>query len=932
MKATSTSTIHADMPATAWRTMRMALKASSIFTALLLAALMMGGSAPAEAGQGFTVGLPLAGVKSTAGLSLAFDCTWPDGYGYVPIRVSVAAGAPASVDRRISLEISSYYFTERRPVIVNEEIALPAGATSASKVIPFPRCSIDLMLSLNTWVNGRYLKELSFDVRPFKSTFFVANTAPATLFVTNAKIDVSKFDFVNGANLSYNAATLSGSGQPAAIGPANVGAFASLPPADLFEGWINYTALDVIFMARSELENLASTRPKVVEALRDWTRAGGSLCIHEVGKDWQGLAALEQCLQLNVPSEDAAKPLRGWSAADPAQHVGHLQQAGGAIVVTEDFDEELGGADAIRRNKRKKKVPKAPFVWRDAGLGTVIAMHAANPFPGNSGEWQWLFNTIGPSRWQWEMRHGISMYDGNSNFDDYSIADVGLPPVMAYRVLITLFVVGIGPLNYWLLRRKGRLHLLLFTVPVAAIVVSLSLVAYAVIADGFGAYLRARSFTQLDQQRAEAVTWARLSYYAGVAPSDGLQFSQHTALYPVFRDSNYNGSVQAARTLEWTPQQHLVRGWVPSRTPTQYESVNPHASDRMLRIAEVAEPPSCTVENRLGPNIEFLMLRSAAGDLFFGREIAADGRAALELLDTDAKMEEAAIKMINRRNANEPSEMAVVATSAAQLLFGSARRNMRMGNSYVVNGIGLLDSELSLAFEEVGASAGSSDLRRHRGPASRRRSGHERTRRTAKPARDSRNLVTGMIAHLPAAFATVSDGPLIELVKLHRYFGRTKAVYDVNFTVGRGQVFGYIGPNGAGKTTSMRILATLDMPTHGDAFVDGFSVVQDADRVRRRLGFMPDYFDTQPNIVVGEYLDFFARAYGLMGAERQRALQRVMSFTKLDGLTEKPIDGLSKGMKQRLCLGLRHDSRSAGDDPGRTGRRSRSAPASSCAR
>ncbi len=135
----------------------------------------------------------------------------------------------------------------------------------------------------------------------------------------------------------------------------------------------------------------------------------------------------------------------------------------------------------------------------------------------------------------------------------------------------------------------------------------------------------------------------------------------------------------------------------------QYESVSPHASDRQLRIAEVAEPPSCTVENRLGADVEFLMLRSAAGDLYFGRDIAVDGRAALEILDSDAAMEAAAIKMINRRNANETDEMAITTTPAAQLFFGSARRNMRMGNSYVVNGSGLLDSELALAFEEVGA-------------------------------------------------------------------------------------------------------------------------------------------------------------------------------------------------------------------------------------
>jgi ABC-2 type transport system ATP-binding protein len=145
--------------------------------------------------------------------------------------------------------------------------------------------------------------------------------------------------------------------------------------------------------------------------------------------------------------------------------------------------------------------------------------------------------------------------------------------------------------------------------------------------------------------------------------------------------------------------------------------------------------------------------------------------------------------------------------------------------------------------------------------------------------------------------------PLIELRRLHRYFGDTKAVYDMSFEVYAGEVFGYIGPNGAGKTTSMRILATLDEPTYGDAFVDGFSVVDDPDHVRRRLGFMPDYFGTYQNVNVVEYLDFFARAYGLRSYQRKAAVDSVMEFTMLDQLADKPIVGLSKGMKQRLCLG-----------------------------
>jgi ABC-2 type transport system ATP-binding protein len=144
---------------------------------------------------------------------------------------------------------------------------------------------------------------------------------------------------------------------------------------------------------------------------------------------------------------------------------------------------------------------------------------------------------------------------------------------------------------------------------------------------------------------------------------------------------------------------------------------------------------------------------------------------------------------------------------------------------------------------------------------------------------------------------------MIELRRLHRFFGATKAVNDVSFEVPRGTVFGYIGPNGAGKTTSMRILATLDLPSYGDALIDGFSVINDPDRVRHRLGFMPDSFGTYADVNVEEYLDFFARSYGLVGRERHQRLQYVMGFTGLDRLKDKPIRGLSKGMKQRLCLG-----------------------------
>ena len=149
----------------------------------------------------------------------------------------------------------------------------------------------------------------------------------------------------------------------------------------------------------------------------------------------------------------------------------------------------------------------------------------------------------------------------------------------------------------------------------------------------------------------------------------------------------------------------------------------------------------------------------------------------------------------------------------------------------------------------------------------------------------------------------------LEVSGLTRSFGALKAVDDVSFSVGFGEIVGFIGPNGAGKTTTMRIAATLDLPDSGDVLVDGMSVLERPREVRKLLGFMPDSYGAYTNTSILEYLDFYARSYGIRGAARRAALEHVLDFTVLGGVTDKMIASLSKGMKQRLCLAktLLHD-------------------------
>lgn len=149
----------------------------------------------------------------------------------------------------------------------------------------------------------------------------------------------------------------------------------------------------------------------------------------------------------------------------------------------------------------------------------------------------------------------------------------------------------------------------------------------------------------------------------------------------------------------------------------------------------------------------------------------------------------------------------------------------------------------------------------------------------------------------------------VNIDHLRKDFGATRAVDDISFTFASGQIIGFVGPNGAGKTTTMRILATLDEPTSGDVKIDDISIVEVPEQARRLIGFVPDALPMHRDISVHEYLDFFARAYGLTGTQRRQVVENIEEFTSLTDIREKTLYTLSKGMKQRVSLAraLIHD-------------------------
>ncbi len=155
------------------------------------------------------------------------------------------------------------------------------------------------------------------------------------------------------------------------------------------------------------------------------------------------------------------------------------------------------------------------------------------------------------------------------------------------------------------------------------------------------------------------------------------------------------------------------------------------------------------------------------------------------------------------------------------------------------------------------------------------------------------------------------EAPLVEVDKLNVYYRSTHAVKDLSFVIPRGEIFGFIGPNGAGKTSTFKVLATLlkPHPSSGRVAINGVDVSKQPHKIRRMIGYAPDFFGVYDDLTVSEYLHFFAAAYRLNAARRKATVADVLALTDLTEKENAPVDGLSRGMKQRLSIArlLIHD-------------------------
>lgn len=595
-------------------------------------------------------------------LQLTIDTRWPNNFGYRPIRIRVTSPQPANAEHRITLRLN-IVGVDQTALEIEHSFDLPQGAKEAETILRFPQLYDNDRCWWNVWVDG--VRDPELCVSDADSWSLSATASPRSISTSLSYI------LVNQSARPRQLHTMTPD-------PIDATTFAL---ADLPTNWLDYSTVDVVALAPRELKNLAATRPEALKALRRWVRAGGQLWVYSVGNHWDSLDQVERDLELTKPrplppamagkdarpvdERDRAVIERGWqplpigngsgSQAAMVQHIptGRVRTIRNPATIARlkldpDYTVTDGPAAPAPVDSSADVDSSRWYLERPAGLGRVRIYRGGWDPVGFSIAWRMLgggtpnqppFDPVPAtpvtaaldSTRDWQSRHGLSPNLANADFPDFLVPGVGLAPVTEFRVLITLFVLAIGPLNYWLLMRANRLHLLLLTVPVLALGLTAALFGYALVSDGLSTTVRVRSFTSLDQVTGEAASWARLSYYAGLAPGNGLAFDDDVALYPI--QSGWEISAEAAGSEAnqlrlRDGKLHFAKGWLRSRAPTQFLSVRSRKSPARLQLDRSDDHLIAT--NKLGARILYLAVVDESGNVFAGDSIDEDARVVLQ--------------------------------------------------------------------------------------------------------------------------------------------------------------------------------------------------------------------------------------------------------------------------------------------------------------
>jgi len=633
--------------------------ALAIRLALLAAVVFAGAPQSLLAASGVIDTLPApnpqtgqATVSPRSKLIVTVDTNWTDGFGYRPVRFKFESPKPGVSDRSITVRFYAHDWRSDRVITsVEGDLDFPSGALNKTLTLAVPKNRTWNLVSWDVWVDGVLDVSLSRPRDQFLAQHAIEEGAINALAPVERPFASKWQDYTNRQQVQSD-----DSGHV----PLDVIAH-PLP-----EWWLLYSGLDIVRLSADELATLARDEPKKFAALRQWVSSGGTLWLEDAGPEFERLGQINTLLRLedaphlqpdslfDEPEVDKAVVGDAPSGANPGGPQSPAAKSDRQLLPPPfpetplwnwvalpwrnpeegfDFGRQQLEQRAARRPNRRASRAKNWFLVANLGFGRVAAYRAnwdkqiSGFYPNSTRAFAsyWTGAT-------WPERHGMEPDSATHNFSNLLIPDVGLAPVTLFRVLITLFVLVAGPLNYWILTRRQRTQLMVLTVPLTALLLTASLFAYALLADGFGVRIRARSITLLDQPSQSQTVWSRNTYYAGMAPSEGLSFPATTAVYPIlpgWNDMSAVGAYDRERSIQWEPdKQQLSRGWLASRETTQLLTVGVDTSK--VRVDFTRSSAGLRATNHLGADLTLLIVLDENREFWLAEALAAEATVALD--------------------------------------------------------------------------------------------------------------------------------------------------------------------------------------------------------------------------------------------------------------------------------------------------------------
>jgi len=420
--------------------------------------------------------------------------------------------------------------------------------------------------------------------------------------------------------------------------------FRVLDKLSLHPNWLALSDLDVMVVHQDFWSNV-SVDEASRESLLRWVASGGCLWMYGDASartvSPARLGVIVNFAELPATNVLDRKQLTDQLGLDQANDTTSLQEqwngapvkkggtnSGNAVVfdVRADVLQKLEAANNVIARIEPAKELTARVHVAEYGLGRIVVIDGADPFPGSLQFWTAVrdWSQARDGSLGWIDRYGLDYRAGNTNYWRWLIDSVGGPPVRSFLLLNTIFMLFVGPIAYFILRRLDKLYLLYFVAPLAALLISGGLFAFAIISDGLGTKLRIHQWVWIDTVSKVEIQQDRSTYYSALGggelrfPSDALV----SVVMPVtaIDYSRYTGtdSYPGGR-VKWDEQEQVWSGdFLPARSQIQYQVTRPmyNSPPRLTFAIAMDGSQMVTVTNHSNAAIGPLVYRDANGDYY----------------------------------------------------------------------------------------------------------------------------------------------------------------------------------------------------------------------------------------------------------------------------------------------------------------------------